>query len=782
MRENLTKELTIESYAEYPDKMDPVKRKAIEAQLFKSSQVKKHQEKYIKKVMKKYGIDNKQYSYTTREAIALSIVERNGDWMLVKDGQTLNEILSRVAAQKNESSLSNPRDYVIDRSVVEDNDNTELDNEIRSWLYSNTMDYQDYPKKFDGGREWSWVRVRDILDELGIDDLSLDILADDRFLKKLHERIHKHKSNAVNSILGQNLVESIDLYPWQCVVFDEMVGADKEYNLLSLAPRFGKTILILEYCKYLVKNKGYKNLVLVPASKDLSSNYSFVMDYLDKGYSKSKYKFDIVSNISLFKDEDKIIENLKNVVPKDSVVVLVTDEADSKSHTEISVDKINLIRSEFNVIKNIAMSGTGIYKAAKIYKDVDEDDIFFFGMNYTEMSEFDGPVVKRNFMNVHIEMDTLKEDVLNIRQSFADPRVYKNLSNYIHKWVDDEVFDYSYGLRKTNVVMVFAETKLNKHLSNFVKEFEKQYPDLACLVLTSEYTVTNGTAQQITIDKLWEMKQNGDDRKLVVFSKHMATRSYSVEAMGRVVVLKDGFLTNTDIQKYSRCLTYNPDKPVSDIIRIGFEKCEMASEIFMLENEKIDYTPTSNSKVLQFLTNNSFTDVVMKEDGTHEGIPLGNLSDDILDLINKTMKFTDSTNYIYTKLFNLGIEVDTTGKKQPTSTTSMVKLKTKKRKLKVSKKTGKLTAKYERALKEYINIMRSIPSIANIDGVNNFDDFISSGEWENYLNIDKDIFMENYNNSDEFKGQVNSLFRYSEKKTIEEHKQRLQEYMSFIGF
>ena len=33
--------------------MDSVNKKAIEAQLFKSSQVKKYQEKYIKKVMKK---------------------------------------------------------------------------------------------------------------------------------------------------------------------------------------------------------------------------------------------------------------------------------------------------------------------------------------------------------------------------------------------------------------------------------------------------------------------------------------------------------------------------------------------------------------------------------------------------------------------------------------------------------------------------------------------------------------------------------------------------------
>ena len=53
-----TNPLTIESFAEYPDKMDSVNKKAIEAQLFKSSQVKKYREKKIKKFMKKNGIDN----------------------------------------------------------------------------------------------------------------------------------------------------------------------------------------------------------------------------------------------------------------------------------------------------------------------------------------------------------------------------------------------------------------------------------------------------------------------------------------------------------------------------------------------------------------------------------------------------------------------------------------------------------------------------------------------------------------------------------------------------
>ena len=56
MNDILTKPLTIESFAEYPDKMDSVNKKAIEAQLFKSGQVEKYREKKIKKFMKKNGI------------------------------------------------------------------------------------------------------------------------------------------------------------------------------------------------------------------------------------------------------------------------------------------------------------------------------------------------------------------------------------------------------------------------------------------------------------------------------------------------------------------------------------------------------------------------------------------------------------------------------------------------------------------------------------------------------------------------------------------------------
>ena len=74
----LIKPLTIESFAEY-DKMDPVKRKAIEAQLFKSSQVKKYQEKYIKKVMKKSEKENLKHPTLISYKDVISYTKNNPD-------------------------------------------------------------------------------------------------------------------------------------------------------------------------------------------------------------------------------------------------------------------------------------------------------------------------------------------------------------------------------------------------------------------------------------------------------------------------------------------------------------------------------------------------------------------------------------------------------------------------------------------------------------------------------------------------------------------------------
>jgi len=101
--------------------------------------------------------------------------------------------------------------------------------------------------------------------------------------------------------------------------------------------------------------------------------------------------------------------------------------------------------------------------------------------------------------------------------------------------------------------------------------------------------------------------------------------------------------------------------------------------------------------------------------------------------------------------------------------------------IKIKKSTeGKRTSKDEKRLRQYVNIMRCIPSIASMYGITNIQDFVNSGHWNDILtSIDKDVFMENYKNSEEFAGIVDGLFR--NEKTSEEHQLRLQEYMKFVS-
>jgi hypothetical protein len=66
-----------------------------------------------------------------------------------------------------------------------------------------------------------------------------------------------------------------------------------------------------------------------------------------------------------------------------------------------------------------------------------------------------------------------------------------------------------------------------------------------------------------------------------------------------------------------------------------------------------------------------------------------------------------------------------------------------------------------------------------MEGYTNAEDYLTNGSWK--LDISKKLFMKNYE-IDEFKGQVDALFRQSEHWTIEQHHQRLKEYMKYIGF
>ena len=145
-----------------------------------------------------------------------------------------------------------------------------------------------------------------------------DILNNTVFLKKLGMRIQKSKSQAVSNLLGQSTFKVYKPRAWQQQVVNQMLDSNQKHILLSLPPRFGKTLSVLEFAKKLVENgiDGNK-LYLVPLSKNLSSNTSFVVDYDDFGYIQH---YNILKDISLFKDEEKIMEKLSNELPDDALM------------------------------------------------------------------------------------------------------------------------------------------------------------------------------------------------------------------------------------------------------------------------------------------------------------------------------------------------------------------------------------------------------------------------------------------------------------------------------
>lgn len=724
---------------------------------------------------------NQQYSYTTREAIA-TFKDIRGDfnWLPSKEGQSINQWwIDRIKQQRSASNLTGPN--LLGCFGIHDNDNTELDNLVRKHICE--MDYhQEVVFENDGaGREWILTNVSDIYEELNFYPTCVDdILNNKEFLTLWFARI----KNSKRSYFEKNeIVNKVyKLKTWQRTTVDSMLGSGKFYHQLGLAPRFGKTLLVLEYFKTKILRGEYDKdeIWLVPLSKSLSSNESFVNDYDDFGFFNY---FNIVNDISLFIDEEKVIEKLRKKLPDNAKIVLVTDEADFASHTKISVERLNSIGEIFNVCEHIVMTGTGYGKATKIFKDAPIDKINQEYVTYSEMVEMGGDVVKRNIVNVQYDITKdFGEDVLNIRQTIKDPTKHKDFARLVHQWTLCEETQERAGLQKSEIVMVFLKPETTNQLETFMNRFEKMYGDDAvCMLLTSNYS-SNRVAENDVKKKYHTMRKNGDNRKLIVFSMGMGNRSFSVSKINRVIEFIDGELTSATIQEFSRCLTFEENKTIADIVRVGFTEMRLVEQLYLGENEIPDYGTKSNERVERFLSNNSFANIIM--DGKNGMVKqiLGNNNDDISRFLDNLCKFVDTTNYITTRLIDENMKVDAGIENLKKTPTKVVETSVPKSKIiKPNKSNNTLSKLSEKELRNYINVIRCLPSIMYTVGYDSVYDFSNSDEWNDYLNISPQLFLENYRESQEFKGIVDALIRQYVEKSEQEHQTKVFEYLKMIG-
>jgi hypothetical protein len=732
---------------------------------------------------------NQQYSYTTREAISTFKDLRGGDltWLPSKEGQTIEQWWEdRISQQRSAQTLTKAKP--LGCFGVHSNNDTKLDDKIREFI-CNTNLHQEIEFENDGaGREWVLTRVDDIYKKLDFNPNSVDdIFNNEQFMKLWFKRLELSKTNYFKNL--ENLSKVYNLKKWQELVVRQMIVSAKKYHVLGLAPRFGKTLTILHSYKQKVISGEYSNeeLWLVPASKSLSSNTSFVNDYTDFGFSDY---FKIVKDVSLFVDDDKVIERLRKKLPLNSKIVLITDEGDLASHTLISVDKLNLVKKSFNVVEQVVMTGTGIGKATKILKGIPINDINYQDFTYSQMVSMGGNVVKRNFVNIQYDItkDFGTDEVLNIRQSVNDTINHPQLAKYIGDWTINSVMEKRFNLQPTEIVMVFIKPKENKYLKQLVEVYEIMYSDkVKCIVLTGSEGANNRTAENKVKKTYNDMRKVGDMRKLIVFSAGIGSRSFSVPKIYREINFSDAELTSATIQEFARVYTYEEGKKVADIIRIGFTPMNLAEEIYLHEHEVPSYDERSNEKIRMFLMNSTFSNILISEDGNPKWEKvIGNNIEDVGKFLDSVCKFTDNTSYIMTRISTEGLVVDTDAAKVSSKTKTNVVSTTPQvgKKIKTTQtKNGKLkfTAEDERKLRQYINICRCIPAIASIHGIQTITEFFKSGYWDVYLDINQTTFQENYNTSDEFKGIVDGLFRQNIERSIGENKQRLEEYMKFIS-
>ena len=249
-------------------------------------------EKRKKEIILKQEGANQQYSYTTREAIA-TFKDLRGDfkWLPSKEGQSIEQHwISRISQQRSASNLT--KAITLGCFGVFDNNDIKLDNKVRNFIcdmdFHQEIDFED-----DGlGKEWILTNVEDIYRELYFYPTCVsDIVNNEEFMVLWYQRVQNSKQSYFKKYDFYNKVYK--LKPWQKTTVETMLGSGKFHHQLGLAPRFGKTLTVLEYFKKKVLKGDYSKdeLWLVALSKSLSSNTSFINDYNDFGFFKVSRSF-----------------------------------------------------------------------------------------------------------------------------------------------------------------------------------------------------------------------------------------------------------------------------------------------------------------------------------------------------------------------------------------------------------------------------------------------------------------------------------------------------------
>ncbi len=193
------------------------------------------------------NVKNSQYAYTNETEFNAGITQNHG-YLAIKNGLTFRNTDDRVREQDIASVTAEL--IILDRLTTYSND-IKLDDKIREVIHG-YPNFKEYVRNDHKRGEWTLVKISDILKRCKLPYTS-KALKDSRFLSLLGKRIHQAKQKAIKELINVESGIEVILRKQQKFVLDKMLKNDKKYYLLNLAPRLGKTFLILEYMQELSK-------------------------------------------------------------------------------------------------------------------------------------------------------------------------------------------------------------------------------------------------------------------------------------------------------------------------------------------------------------------------------------------------------------------------------------------------------------------------------------------------------------------------------------------------
>ena len=380
---------------------------------------------------------------------------------------------------------------------------------------------------------------------------------------------------------------------YQKWIADEVVTAIKAGDKIigcELAARFGKTLWALDVFRQLTK-EGYQYAIL-PAyvltacssfRKEVASFEDFD-DFVFINYDDADFQEQVEANkdkklvitASLHVDADSTKYDVITALDADKKLAII-DEADFGAHTESS----RAILDKLNCPVKVVMTGTAIERALAGY-DVDK---------IVKWSYFDMLLLKDGN---HPRLDTIedRQAAIDSCAEIVRPKMFKmrmpeaatlqeSLPDFLQtKWgklledVDQAKFTletvikamftgqadvaelYALSLESVtpaNVSMIFGAFKNKQQHGKFVKLVKATLGEDFVVIKINGDETSNSKAELAVKAKVANAKLKG--KRVIIISKDMASRSFSIPEIDTVFLMYDGGLLSQTVQKTSRAFT-----------------------------------------------------------------------------------------------------------------------------------------------------------------------------------------------------------------------------------